>query len=143
MDNKDNNNNSIFRKKTLDSISSPDQLTNYLKVTNPGIWLVFAAVIVFLVGLFVWAKVGTLETKAPARIVVVDDTALVSINSTKELKEGMPLRIASEEYMIASVKKDEYGRTLGIAQVDLPDGNYDGTVVVDKTHPIDFLLESR
>ena len=28
---------SVFRKKTLDRISSPEQLTDYLHVTNPGI----------------------------------------------------------------------------------------------------------
>ena len=31
----------------------------------------------------------------------------------------------------------------GVAEVTLPDGVYDGTVVVEQTRPIDFLLESR
>lgn len=26
----------VFRKKTMDRISSPEQLTDYLRVTNPG-----------------------------------------------------------------------------------------------------------
>ncbi|HAG12584.1 MAG TPA: NHLP bacteriocin system secretion protein, partial [Ruminococcus sp.] len=34
----------VFRKKSLDRISSPEQLTDYLRVTNPGIWVVLAAV---------------------------------------------------------------------------------------------------
>ena len=37
---------SVFRKQTLDRISSPEQLTDYLRVTNPGIWVVLAAVII-------------------------------------------------------------------------------------------------
>ena len=31
------NRNNIYREKTLERISTPDQLTDYLKVTNPGI----------------------------------------------------------------------------------------------------------
>ena len=27
----------IFREKTIERISSPEQLTDYLRVTNPGI----------------------------------------------------------------------------------------------------------
>ena len=41
----------IFRKKTLERISSPEQLTDYLHVTNPGIWVLFA-VIILLLGVF-------------------------------------------------------------------------------------------
>ena len=31
---------SLFRKKAMDRISSPEDLTSYLKVTNPGVWSV-------------------------------------------------------------------------------------------------------
>ncbi len=31
---------SLFRKETMDRISSPEDLTDYLKVTNPGIWAI-------------------------------------------------------------------------------------------------------
>ena len=33
----------IFRKETLDRISSPDPLTDYLRVASPGIWVVLAS----------------------------------------------------------------------------------------------------
>ena len=32
-------NGTLFRQKTLDRISSPEQLTDYLRITNPGIWI--------------------------------------------------------------------------------------------------------
>ena len=56
-------NNSIFRQKSMDRVSSPEQLNDYIKVTNPGIWVVLAAVIVLLLGFIVWGAVGTLETR--------------------------------------------------------------------------------
>ncbi|MBO7405156.1 MAG: hypothetical protein J6V24_09370 [Clostridia bacterium] len=139
----ENNKQSVFRKKTLDRISSPEQLTDYLCVTNPGIWVVLAAVILLLAGLFTWSMTGTLETTAEVKVVVADETAEVIPLGAEMLSDGMPLRVAGQEFMIAFVRTDEYGRQIGTAQVALPDGTYDGTVVVDETHPIRFLTESR
>ena len=139
----ENNKQSVFRQKTIDRISSPEQLTDYLKVTGPGIWAVLAAVILLLAGVMVWSAVGTLETTADARVIVRDNKAIVVLNDTHALRSGMTMRVASKEYMIGDTESDEYGRTVGTAEVDLPDGRYDGTVVVEKTHPISFLLESR
>ena len=39
--------------------------------------------------------------------------------------------------------EDEFGRAVGIAEFSLPDGTYDGTVVTDSVHAIDFLLKNR
>ena len=133
----------VFRKKTLDRISSPEQLTDYLRVTNPGIWAVLAAVLLLLAGLFSWAMIGTLETSAQAKVVVENHTARIVPTESETLSEGMPLRIAAQEFTVASVGVDEYGRAFGIAEVSLPDGTYDGVVVTEQTRPVDFLLESR
>ena len=42
----------LFRKKSMARISSPEDLTSYLRVTSPGMWIILAAVIALLVGLF-------------------------------------------------------------------------------------------
>ena len=52
----------LFRKKTLERISSPEQLQDYMRVTNPGTWMVLAAVIVLLVGLIVASALFSVET---------------------------------------------------------------------------------
>lgn len=139
----ENDNGTVFRKKTLDRISSPDQLTDYLKVTNPGIWAVLAAVILLLAGLLAWSMVGTLETKTEVKVVVSDHTAQIIPLGSETLAEGMPLRVNGEEYRIAYARADEYGRSEGTAEVGLPNGTYDGTVITEAVHPIRFLLESR
>ena len=133
----------LFRKKTLEQISSPEQLTDYLQVTNPGIWAVLVAVILLLGGLFVWSAVGTLETTSEARVVVQDHTALVVDMGAKELRAGMTVHAGEQSFDIKTTKEDEYGRTMGVAEVTLPDGIYDATVVTEQTRPIAFLLESR
>ena len=133
----------VFRRKTLDRIASPEQLTDYLRVTNPGIWVILAAVILLLAGVLAWSMVGTLETKAEVKGVVSDQTAQIISLESEPLAEGMPLRVIGQEYRIAYADLDEYGRSVGIAEVNLPDGTYDGTVVTEAVHPISFLLESR
>ena len=55
----------------------------------------------------------------------------------------MTLNVMSRDYIIVATAEDSYGRTYGITEVSLPDGSYDGTVVVEQVRPIDFLLESR
>ncbi|MDO5132359.1 MAG: hypothetical protein Q4D81_05210 [Eubacteriales bacterium] len=133
----------IFRKKTLDRISSPEQLTETLRVTGVGIWAVLAAVILFLAGLFAWAAIGTLETKAEAKVVVQGNSAQVITVGQQSMEAGMPLRVSEVETKIISANTDEYGRSVGYADVPLPDGIYDGTVVVEQTHPIEFLTGKK
>ena len=139
----EDNTQSVFRKKTLDRIASPEQLTDYLRVTNPGIWVILLAVILLLAGVFAWSMVGTLETKAEVRVVVSDHTAQIVPLGPETLAAGMPLRVGGQDCIIAYTGADEYGRLTGTAEVTLPDGTYDGSVVVEAVHPISFLLESR
>ena len=133
----------VFRKKTLERISSPEQLTDYLRVTNPGIWIVLAAVILLLAGILAWAAVGTLETRSDVRVIVSEKSAMVVSPTAVQLKAGMPLRVGGEEVVLASVEADNFGSFYGIAVVNLPDGMYEGIVVTETVHPIEFLLNSR
>ena len=133
----------VSRQKTRDRISSPDQLTDYLRVTNPGIWVLLASIVLFLAGVFVWFTIGTLESTAAVKVSVAGQQATVIPREAAVLTEGMTLRVASDEYTLDSVGTDEYDRSFGNAVVELPDGVYDGIVVTEQTHLISFLLESR
>ena len=133
----------VSRQKTRDRISSPDQLTDYLRVTNPGIWVLLASIVLFLAGVFVWFTIGTLESTAAVKVSVAGQQATVIPREAAVLTEGMPLRVTSGEYTLDSVGTDEYDRSFGNAVVKLPDGVYDGIVVTAQTHLISFLLEGR
>ncbi|MBR4655562.1 MAG: hypothetical protein IKO68_03060 [Oscillospiraceae bacterium] len=134
---------SIFRNQAVEKISSPDLLSDYLRVTNPGVWVVLAVVILLLAGLLVWACVGTLETTAAAKVIVEDHKAEVFLPDGSSVEAGMPLRVAGQEVKIASVETDKYGRTLCYAELFVPDGTYDGVVVVQQIRPISFLFKSN
>lgn len=138
-----NEHQTLFRKETLERISSPEQLGDYLRVTSAGIWVVLVAVILLLAGLLTWSAVGTLETTAEVKVIVEDEMAQVIPMESKRLEGGMPLRILGQEFIVSSADSDNYGRLVGTAHVGLPDGIYDGTVVTEAVHPIEFLLNSR
>ena len=52
---------SIFRDKSLERISTPEQLNDYIKVTKPSIWVVLIATILLIAGALVWAIFGKIE----------------------------------------------------------------------------------
>ena len=53
--------NPLFRKKSLERISSPEQLHDYMRVTSPRLWMLLSAIAVFLAGFIVYVSTVTLE----------------------------------------------------------------------------------
>ena len=62
----------LYRDKSIERISSPDQLNDYLKVTKPGVWLVLTAVVVLLAGMIFWAAFAYIGSFAKGTAVVSD-----------------------------------------------------------------------
>ena len=52
---------SIFRKKSLEWVSSPEQLNDYIKVTTPSVWIILAATLILIIGALVWAVFGKIR----------------------------------------------------------------------------------
>lgn len=46
----------LYREASLKSIRSPEELNQYLRVTNLSVWLLLGAVILLLAGLLVWGS---------------------------------------------------------------------------------------
>ncbi|MBO6230028.1 MAG: hypothetical protein J6O50_05630, partial [Ruminiclostridium sp.] len=82
MDERTENRKPIFREKALEKITSPEQLNNYLKVTNPAVWMILAAVILLLGGLLAWSAVGELETTVDAVAYVENGTAVITMSGS-------------------------------------------------------------
>ena len=55
--------NQIFREKSLKQLSTPEQLTDYLRVTGPGVWFVLVGILVLLFGSLMWGIFGTIVSK--------------------------------------------------------------------------------
>lgn len=133
---------SVFRQKSLERISTPEQLTEYLRVTTPGIWLLLAGVIILLAGLVSWACVGQLETYEKATAVVSEGKITLMMYDARPgtVAKGMPVIVEGTRTSITVVTKDDYGRETAYCNTDLPDGTYDADVIVESISPISFLL---
>ena len=78
------------RVNTSAKISSPDQLTDYLRVTNPGVWVLLASVVLLLAGLFAWASIGTLETVIDVNTTIARACPILKANV--RAAKNIPLR---------------------------------------------------
>ena len=56
----ENKNATIFRQKSIDKISSPEQLHDYIKVSSPSSWVILIAIIVLLIGVLIWGFFGSI-----------------------------------------------------------------------------------
>ena len=54
----------LYRKESMDRIQSPEQLNDYLRMTNPSIWVILCAVIVLLAGLLVGMTVSVGDSES-------------------------------------------------------------------------------
>ena len=131
----------LFRKKSLERISSPEQLQDYMRVTTPGTWMLLLAVIILLGGLLVCSVLGRVETTVSGKAQVQGGTATVEVEEkTEKVEPGMTLRIGDLETSVEQVRREEDGTAYASAAVDLPDGNYDAVIVTESISPITFLV---
>ena len=139
--------NRLFRQKSVERISSPEQLQDYMRVTNPGVWMVLAAVIVLLAGLLVASALVKVETTVSARGEVDAAGSGITMELPMEkgeaVREGMPVRLAGRTGRVDYVY--ENGGALRVTasldgEATLPEGVYDAEIVTEVLSPISFLL---
>ena len=91
----------LFRKKNLDRISSPEQLNDYIKVSNPSVWLIISALIIMVAACSIWAFSGNITSEVQGTGVFQGgssgsvDTVVcyVDANKAQKISEGMEVRL--------------------------------------------------
>ena len=133
----------IFRKKSLDKVKSPENLDEYIRVSNPGVWLLLVSIIVLLAGAFVWGVFGQIESSAEASVQVKNGVAVCYIGEgdASSIQNGMAVKFGGFEAVISDVSKegDNYVCTL-LCEQKVPEGIYDGKVITETVKPITFVL---
>ena len=66
---------SIFNKKATEQLLTPDDLHQYVRVTNPSVWVALAACVALIVGLLMWGIFGTVTTNITTSGTVVTEIA--------------------------------------------------------------------
>ena len=53
--------NSIFRQKSIDRISSPEKIDEYTKISGISMWVILACIVLFLAAAVFWGFTGRIE----------------------------------------------------------------------------------
>ena len=134
---------SLFRKDSMDRMSSPEQLNDYLHVTNPTVWVVLAAVIILLAGMLVWGFFAQIDSFASGTAKVEGGTMTVLFDDEKaasNVEAGMKIIVGESESTVTSVGKTEEGKTFALASTSLSDGTYPARAVFRQTQVLRLLF---
>ena len=154
--------NQLFRKKSLESIESPEVLDDYLRVTSPGVWMILGAVILLLVGMIVWGIFGHIDSEVEVAVVsdekgmycLVPEEALDAvINHRTVTVKGNELELAPKSIepmqvedsmniyiqMAGNLKPGDVVYPVEVTS-ELKEGVYTGIIVTETITPIKFLI---
>lgn len=159
---------SLYREKSIDRISSPEELDGYIRVVGPSVWLFLGAILVFLVSVILWSVVGTVKVTVTKKgysdgtnvYCYLEEGEIDAVNS------GMEAYIGKAKGQVESVAEipmayQEIAQFLGsdglahALSADVNDWRYavvvggagekegicDVTIVIDRMNPIAYLLE--
>lgn len=105
----------LFRKSTLERVSSPEQLNEYIKVNNPSLILMLLGLFVAIISGAIWMFFGGIPEMVNLNGVIVEEPGrpkevccYVPISTSQRLKEDMDVQI-SPDY----AGREEYGYVNG------------------------------
>ena len=155
-------NEQLFRKKSVDKVSSPEQLNEYIRVANPSTWVVLLAIVILLAGVVVWGFIGHLDTTLPTAVVCENGEAVIYVKEAdvEKIETGMTVRVGDQEYPISEVSTGlvrvdstipEYamhvcslveGEWVYVVKINgnFADGVLKAEIVVESISPISFIL---
>jgi hypothetical protein len=155
-------NKQLFKKSSMDKVSSPEQLQDYVKVANPGLWMVLLAIVILLAGVVAWGCIGRIDTTLSTAIVTDGGIAVIYIGESnmEKIEVGMTVRSEDQEYVITDIAQvpikvdgslTDYaihasGLTVGewVYEVSIDGVHSDGVqkadIVIESISPISFIL---
>ena len=152
----------LFRKTSLERISSPEQLNDYIRVATPSVWLLLTAVVVLLVGVCVWGVFGHLDTTLSVAAVAQENSVVAYVRAEEidSIREGDAVTIGESTGVVAAISDQpiavnetftEYMRQVGglregewvyavTLDADCNEGVHAAQIVIDSVSPMSFVL---
>lgn len=152
----------LFREKSLKKVNSPEDLNDYVKVANPGVWLLLSALIILLVGTLVWSIYGRLDTVVQALGVVENKqvTIYVKESDIKQIDKDTVFELDNKQIQVTNISNEpivvdkefsDYMLHVGElslnewvyelqAKCDVQDGVYPINIVIESIKPISFVI---
>lgn len=97
--------NNLFRKKSVERITSPEQLNERIRIANPGIWIFLSGIILVLIGVCVWGVFGRMDTLLTVSSITKEDKTVcyVKEKDLDNITPGMPVRVGEVELEIEEI----------------------------------------
>lgn len=132
-------NNSLFREKSIQKVQSPDNLNEYIRVSNPGIWILLVSIVFLLLGLCIWGCFGQLRTVISVEATCENGvvSCLLPDDNAAGVQPGMTAELGGRTGTVTQVSGNEC--TIE-PEEPLADGAYTAEILVETIHPISFLL---
>ncbi|MBQ3276112.1 MAG: hypothetical protein IJH47_03520 [Oscillospiraceae bacterium] len=134
---------SLFRKESMERIQSPEQLNDYMRVTNPAMWTVLIAVILLLAGMLIWSATAQIDSYASGTAQVQDGTMVVVFDDARQagnVEAGMTVTVGDTSSVISGVGTAEDGAVFAVADTALTDGSYSARVTFRQTQVLQLLF---
>lgn len=128
--------NPILTKNRGEKVSSPEQLSDYIKVSNVGVWILLGLIFILLASVLVWGVVGNLNTTVKAMGVAENGKVICYLPSADKIQKGNKARMndisgtvtdISEKPLSAEEIAEEYD-AYTTYQLQLSDWNYVVTI---------------
>ena len=151
-------NDELFRKKSLEKVKSPESLNDYIRVSNPGVWLLLVAIILILVGYIIWGVFGKLENTIDSNLIVSNKTYICYVykdyeekinEALNESSDGLKVKI-NDNVVGTIIKEIDNPYTNGTysnyvaysikLDTKLNDGDYNSSIVVTEIKPLSFVI---
>ncbi len=156
-----NEKNTLFRDKSLEQFTAPEQLNDYIRVIRPSVILALIAIIALLCGIVLWGYFGTIDSHEDVTCAVNDGLIHTYVPSSLsvELSTSSTIMVGDKEYKIRTISNElKAGYLMNEEELsffhldaddlvialsgdcDLPDGPYQGKVIMARIHPISLIL---
>lgn len=130
----------IYREKSLKRISSPEELDRYVKISNPGTWIVLSIVLVLLVSILLWGFFGNLTTTKTVDVIIENGQSEI-IMSQEELVDILPgMKVQYDHKTVGSVSSVDKDGNIVLSNLDFENGIYQMEIIVEEIKPIYFIL---
>lgn len=134
----------LYRTKSMEQLKSPESLNDYIRVSNPGVWILLVSIIVLLAGACVWGFFGRIDSTTAVELQVENGIIICYLdeNEISDAEVGMLVKFAGREGTIAEIgeKKDIWYPCLITTEQQTEDGVYEGELVLKRIKPASLIL---
>lgn len=89
-------NSDLFRKESIDRVSSPERLNDRIRVTSCGVWLILGSIILILAGILVWGIFGRLNTTLPVGAITEGGKTVCFVKEADLDKIGVGMTVTAD-----------------------------------------------